>query len=187
MNRAKTVQESFVRAVVQRVATPELATRVEARTDSLVESAVPLNERGWLVQLYGLTAPTMRWCSAALDCVGDTTRAQLVRKANVADSDMAAVIEANLGQYAENVGELPPVPPVDLRPRAKAVLNNARHLLGAVATGEPRLHDIDWDECEAAIGHAASALVGVYDMGLLHGGLPSETLIALRAMDQAML
>jgi hypothetical protein len=184
MNQAKTAQASFVREVVRRVEAPNLAKTVEARMAPLVESAVPLNGRERLLQLYGLTVPTMRWCSAALECVGDTTRANLVRDARVADSVMAAVAEANLGQYAEAVAELPPLPPVDLRPRAKVVLNEASHFFGTVATGEPRLDDIDWEQCEASIGHAASALVGVYDMGLLHDGLSSEMLVALRAMDQ---
>ncbi len=71
--------------------------------------------------------------------------------------------------------------------RAELVLVETQRLLAIVATGEPRLDDIGWEQSQAGAAHAAAALVGVFEMGLLSDGLPSEVLGALQAMEHVVL
>jgi hypothetical protein len=181
-----TVEEHFVAEVLRRTP-PQLSAVIAEKVAPRLAAAPAFNARGQRVQLYALSVPVIRWSALALASVGDSTRAGLASKLTVLDTDAAAQAEANLADYAVALGSLDQVAPVDLRPRAELVLVETQRLLAIVATGEPRLDDIEWEQAQAGAAHAAAALVGVFEMGLLSEGLPSELLGALQAMEHVVL
>jgi hypothetical protein len=183
---AETIEGRFVAEVIRR-SPPQLSAVIEEKVASRLAASPSFNGRGRLLQLYALSAPVIRWSALALATVGDQTRAGLASKLTVIDRATAAEAAANLGDYASVVRALDLAGPVDLRPSAEVVLVEAQRLLAIVATGDPRLDDVEWQQSEAAARHAAAALVAVYDMGMLSDGLPSEVLGALHAMEHVVL
>ncbi|MFI4992762.1 MAG: hypothetical protein ACHQCH_03975 [Solirubrobacterales bacterium] len=181
----ETIEKHFVAEVMRR-SPAQLSGMIAEKVASRLTAAPTFNGRGQLVQLYALSAPAIRWSALALGSVGDETRARLTSKITVIDTATAAEAEANLGEYAGLLGSLDQVGPVDLRPPAEVVLLETQRLLAIVATGEPRLHDVEWPQSKAGAEHAAAALVAAFDMGLLLDGLPSEVLGALHAMEHVV-
>jgi hypothetical protein len=182
MDEIKTVPAQFAEQVVRRCGSNGGQAVSEAVAE-IVASTPALNGRGRLLQLYGLGERARMWCADALDVIGDSTRADLTRRMSIIDATAAAVADHNLGAYAELIGDFP-APPTREKSQAaaKIVLDETRGLLQVLASGEPGLHEADWDQCTPAVEHAAAALTAAWRGGIVTN-VRRETLTAIHAMD----